>query len=337
MKVLLLTQDFPPGFVGGVASWTWDAAAALQAAGHEVRVLARRTGDTHAADAAAPFAIQRVRGRSWGRWQGVWLGWAARRHIGWADRILAATWPCAVGLPRLSCPLWVGVHGSEVTQLAEVPPALARLLPRVDCWLPVSRFLGNLLQQQAPSRLRWEVLPIPLSIDVAETVPFSARSGLAVLARLTPLKGVDRALRLASRLQEPVTVVGEGPARAALEKEAPALAHFLGRQPRDAALAHVAQARALVLLPRTTPEGLGAEGLGLVALEAAARGTPTVGCGTGGLPEAVGPGLVLEDPDSPDLGLVRAMLADSVVGGAAQRWVAQHHGPAAFVRAIEGL
>ena len=33
---LIVTQDFPPGFVGGVASWCEDLAAALHDAGEEV-------------------------------------------------------------------------------------------------------------------------------------------------------------------------------------------------------------------------------------------------------------------------------------------------------------
>ncbi len=125
--------------------------------------------------------------------------------------------------------------------------------------------------------------------------------------------------------------------RATLEQEALPGTRFLGTQPRGVALGHVAQARALLLLPRTTAEGRGAEGLGLVALEAAARGTPTVGCYTGGVPEAVGPGVLLADPDCPDLVPVQALLADPDAGAAVRAWVATRHGPSAFVRRLETL
>ena len=337
MRVLLLTQDFPPGFVGGVASWAWDAAAALQAAGHEVRVLARRTGDTRHEDAAAPFAIHRVRGRSWGRWQGLWLGMAARRHLAWADRVLAATWPCAVGLPSLACPLWVGVHGSEITQLDTPSGSLVRLQDRVDGWLPVSRYLADQLERHAQPRVPVRVPPMPLEVPADEPVPWEDRGGLVVLARLTPLKGVDRALRLSARLGQPLTVIGEGPERATLERLAPPGTVFCGRQPRRVALGHVARARALLLLPRPEADGRGAEGLGLVALEAAARGTPVVGCHTGGVPEAVGPGLVLDDPEHPTLDPINALLADRSAGAAARTWVRSHHGAVAFVRELEAL
>jgi glycosyltransferase involved in cell wall biosynthesis len=52
------------------------------------------------------------------------------------------------------------------------------------------------------------------------------------------------------------------------------------------------------LLPRTYPDGTGAEGLGLVLLEARAMSVEVVGCRCGGVPEAIGPsGLLLDDPD----------------------------------------
>lgn len=334
MRWLLLTQDFPPGFVGGVASWAWDAATALTAAGHEVRVLARSTGRSSQIDAGAPFAIHRVRGRSWGRWQGTWLGLAARPHLRWAHRVLAATWPCATGLPRRHPPLHIAVHGSEVTQLAAAPAGLARLARRAERWHPVSRFLADRLSGLARLDDSVTVTPMPLSLQPLPEAP--ARAGLVVVARLTPLKGVDRALRIAAALDLPLRVVGEGPARPALQALASPSVVFLGRQDRADALRELRRARALVLLPRVHPDGRGAEGLGLVALEAAVQGTPTLGCRTGGVAEAVGPGAVLADPDAPDLEVVRALLADPEAGARAAAWVATHHGPAAFVRALGG-
>jgi phosphatidylinositol alpha-1,6-mannosyltransferase len=176
---------------------------------------------------------------------------------------------------------------------------------------------------------------MPLVGPAAE-VPWEQRRGLVCVARLTSLKGVERAIRLARRLGERLVVVGDGPARAALEREAiGADVVFRGMLPRPDALAALSEARAAVLLPRPEPSGRGAEGLGLVLLEAAARGVPAIGSATGGVPEAVGPGLVLEDADQPGLDAVLALLSDRQAGARARDWVRRAHGPAAFLAALE--
>jgi len=90
-----------------------------------------------------------------------------------------------------------------------------------------------------------------------------------------------------------------------------------------------------VLLPRADADGSGAEGFGLCLAEAAGLGVPAVGARTGGVPEAVGPGLVVDDPDDLDrsLGAVRSFL-DRRPGPAAHVWAAASHGVGRTCRAI---
>jgi glycosyltransferase involved in cell wall biosynthesis len=164
--------------------------------------------------------------------------------------------------------------------------------------VPVSGYLGRLLG------VPHTVLPVP--IDPIAPVPRGER--LLVVARLGPLKGVDRALRLAARLGRPITIVGEGPAREALEGLAADLrvdATFTGALPRaaipwDGCWALALLSRADPDPPRNAPTwrippgGSGQEGLGLVLLEAAARGIPSIGTRVGGIPEAAS--VVVDDP-----------------------------------------
>jgi len=75
--------------------------------------------------------------------------------------------------------------------------------------------------------------------------------------------------------------------------------------------------------------------LGLTLLESAAQGTPCIGCTTGGIPEAVGPGLLLPDPDKPDVQAIEALLNDPTAGWAAREWVAAHHGPQLAVQSLK--
>jgi len=347
---LLVTQDFPPGFDGGIASWTLDLAHALHGAGETVTVLARSTKDTAAHDEALPFPVVRMRGRSWGNWQGLWALIAGLSRRG--DRIICATWGLSTGLRRLpGVRLAVAFHGSDLTRLSQVPPPQRAVLDASTALLPNSRFMADLLERLSGGPdPRVRVLPMPLQVSLPlqvkrpETLePASPRAGLVCLARLTPLKGVDRAIRLAAALGVPLTIIGDGPARSSLEELAASElaaqadwggARFTGRLPRDAALATLVGARAAVLLPRADADGSGAEGLGLCLLEAAARGVPVIGCATGGVPEAVGPGLLLADPDRPDLDAVRRLLDDPDVGARARAWVQANHGPAAAVSVL---
>lgn len=324
-----MTQDFPPGFSGGIASWASDLGAALSASGEPVTVFARRTGDTASVDRSQPFVVRRMWGRSWNRWQGLWALGATWPRLHSGVRVLCATWPLAVWLaPRLrGASLGVAFHGSDLSRLHAAPPALRGLLPHVDAFFPVSRFLAERLQSLCPAILpeRVHVLPMPLAHPPPPSAP--RRPELVVLSRLTLLKGIDRAASIARGLGRPLRVIGDGSARPSLLPLAGDGVTFSGRLPRAEALAALEGAAGLLLLPRCAPDGTGAEGLGLCLIEAALRAVPGIGCRTGGVPEALGPGLLLDDPDSPDLSAIDAFLSEPSQGAQARSWALSRHGP----------
>ncbi|MDP2310536.1 MAG: glycosyltransferase family 4 protein [Pseudomonadota bacterium] len=300
----VVTTDYPPRD-GGVATWAEGVARALHLAGEPVLVHAR-----DGAPADHPVPAVRMCGRSWARWGSWWAAGSVLPRLRAGDRIVAATWPMASrllgGAARRDVPVFVAWHGSDLTR----PPLVDGLdrVRRSAILIPVSAYLGGLLGQP------YTVLPAP--IDPLTPVPRGDR--LLVVARLGPLKGGDRALRLAKRLGRPITLVGEGPAREGLEALAKDLgvdATFTGALPRDQipwagtwALALLSRAEASGDLSRSAsrsaptprgwavpPGGAGQEGLGLVLLEAAARGIPSIGSRVGGIPEAAS--VVLDDPE----------------------------------------
>ncbi|MFT5683003.1 MAG: phosphatidylinositol alpha-1,6-mannosyltransferase [Myxococcota bacterium] len=333
---LLITQDFPPGFTGGIASWAVDLALALTQADHDVTVLARHTGPTRAADDAWPFAVVRMRGRSWASWQGAWAVLSAWPRLDANTRVICATWPLATVLAgRLrGAKLGVAFHGSDLTRLHTAPPTLRRVASAATALLPVSTFLADTLRRLLPDLdLPTTVLPMPIAVPPIPDRP--RRRELVVLARLNPLKGVDRVINIARALDCPLRIIGDGKALPALRKAAEgAPVTFTGRLPRSEALAHLERAGAILLLPRVDADGTGAEGLGLCLIEAALRETPAIGCATGGVPEAVGPGLLLTDPDAPDLDAIRALLSDPSAGHTARQHALTHHGPQAALAAL---
>jgi len=128
---------------------------------------------------------------------------------------------------------------------------------------------------------------IPLFASVAQpSTQVGPPIDVVFLGRLTTLKGGDeliRATRLASdRIGRPVTVTvaGEGPGRAALERLSASLgvqASFAGWVD-DGGKADLLSRAALLAIPSLWPEPFG-----LVGLEAAAFGVPAIGFDVGGI------------------------------------------------------
>lgn len=330
---LIVTGDLPPSFTGGVASWVEDLASALVEQGDVVTVLGRAGGSADAAwDAARPFAVRRVPGRSWARWQHWWTDLWGRGLLSEVDAVVFSTWPLARRLgpaaQARALPVAIAFHGSDLTRLEAPPEGFGSAL-RGAALLPVSAFLsGELLRLGAPAG---RVLPMPLRVPA---LPERPRRGLLCVARLTPLKGVDRAIRLAQALGEPLSVIGEGPELDRLRAIAGPETDFLGRRDRSSTLEHMAGCAATLLLSRADADGRGAEGLGLTLIEAMSLGCRAIASPTGGLVEAVGPGLVLADPDAPDLAMVWAFLADAEAPERARRWARSAHGPHACVAVL---
>jgi len=136
------------------------------------------------------------------------------------------------------------------------------------------------------------IVVIPLGVDVAQFNPPSGPRGAEVVfvGSLIKRKGVRYLLEAMAQVRREfpavhLTVVGDGPERAALESTTARLGlsecvTFAGLLPADGVRQAMQKARAFVL-PSVE------EGLGVVLLEALACGTPIVASRVGGIPEAV--------------------------------------------------
>jgi glycosyltransferase involved in cell wall biosynthesis len=117
-----------------------------------------------------------------------------------------------------------------------------------------------------------------------------------VLSRLTPYKRIDLAVKAATRLNRQLVVIGDGPARAELEKMAGPSVRFLGRQSDAMVALYAARCRAL-LFP-------GEEDFGMTPLEVNAAGRPVIAYRRGGALETVvdgATGLFFDKPTSESL------------------------------------
>lgn len=337
MRWLVLTDDYPP-LDGGVATWTAAVAAGLHAAGDEVTVLARKRPGL---GEGMPWRVIGVRGPRFGRHGGLWAGAAAWWRVRDVDRVLATTWGMATHMlgwcSARGIPLHVTFHGSDLTRPPFDPAAFDAVCAAARCWT-VSRYLAEVL---ATRGFDAKVLPAPIDAAMAASNPTGrgpVPTRWAYVGRATPLKGGDRFVRLVAAAGAEGTVFGDGPELPAWRLEAARLGarvRFAGRVPRDRLLAELADHALTLLLPRAAEDGQGAEGFGLALVEAAAVGVAGVGCRTGGTPEAVGPGLVLDDPDdvAGSVAAIRAWWTPHR-GAAARAWVVEHHGVARVIEAL---
>lgn len=119
--------------------------------------------------------------------------------------------------------------------------------------------------------------------------PPAQRQGVLFVGRISQEKGVQLLLDAWARggfgARERLSIIGDGPQLPQMRQMAPADVHFAGLLPREQVLAHMQQARLLVM-PSTWYEGFPA-----TLVEAFACGLPVIAPRLGGFPEMVEPGL----------------------------------------------
>ncbi len=141
-----------------------------------------------------------------------------------------------------------------------------------------------------------DVLHPPVDME-RFTKPRAPGEAFLVVARLLPYKRVDLAIDAARISGLPLRIVGDGPMRAALERRAQgAPVRFLGERGDGEIAEELSRARA-VLVP-------GVEDFGLMPLEAAASGTPSIAFRSGGATESIvegATGAFFDRPSAEDL------------------------------------
>ena len=332
MKHLLVTNDFPPK-VGGIQSYLWELWRRLPP--DEVTVLTTPYAGADEFDAEQRFRVVRSR-------EPVLLpNPILRRRIDdLADEVGAElvvvdpALPLGALAPSLRHPYGVVLHGAEVTVPGRLP-ASKQLLGRVLRSAAVVIAAGGYPAAEG-ERAAGRSLPVTLvppgvdtslfhPLDAAQRADARARLGLPVdgqlvvgVSRLVPRKGFDVLIEAAARLAPDhpdltVAIAGKGRDRTRLERlvaRTGAPVRLLGRVDGDDLPGLYGCGDVFAMLCRNRWGGLEQEGFGIVFLEAAAAGVPSVAGRSGGAHEAVvagSTGLVVDPPD--DVDAVAAALA----------------------------
>ena len=194
--------------------------------------------------------------------------------------------------------LFVSVH--HPTPLEEMPERTHKMTRLASKFCTAVIASTNILHSQmkqvgvAESKIKRVPYSVPAPSSYPDRQESRARLGIppdafviSTLARLEVEKGIGDLLKAAANVPDPggklrVLVAGTGPAKADLEAQAAERmkdrALFLGRIPDTADLYAASDIFAL-------PSYL--EGFGLVYIEAAYHGVPSIGTNVGGIPEAI--------------------------------------------------
>ena len=314
MNVLFLTHSFPRTEGDAAGSFILRLAVALRDEDVRVHVVAPAGPGLPATEEISGIAVERFRyaprryeklAYTGNMAQDVAASWSARLAMvgflgsdfvhavrarrSFEPQVVHAHWwfPNGVvgtwlqGLSHI--PLVTTLHGTDVRLARTVgvaKPLFSHVLKHSAAVTTVSRWLQEEAQDLVPG-ITATVAPMPVATDLF--APGNGRDGqrLLFVGRLNAQKGIEHLLHAMSTMKEraPLDIVGDGPARPALEGIANQLGisdrlRWHGQLPQRE-LAPLYQRASAVVVPSTD------EGLGLVAVEALLCETPVVAFDSG--------------------------------------------------------
>jgi phosphatidylinositol alpha-1,6-mannosyltransferase len=307
---LLVTNDFPPK-IGGIQSYLWELWRRLPP--EDVTVLTSPHVDADLFDRDQRFRIERTREPV--LLPNPLLAAHVRRlaaEVGATAIVLDPAIPLGLIGRQLGLPYAAVLHGSEVTIPGRLP-GTRQLLGRVLGGASLLIAAGGYPEAEARRAVRGELPPIvqvPPGVDTARFRPLPtierastrARLGLPTsgplvlsVSRLVPRKGMDTLIEAVARLSAKhprltLAIAGVGRDKTRLEHlitKTGAPVRLLGRVPAPDLADLYAGADVFSLVCRSRWAGLEQEGFGIVFLEAAAAGIPSVAGDSGGSAEAV--------------------------------------------------
>lgn len=301
MTTLVVTNDFPPR-VGGIETYLRYVCGFLD---DEVVVLTRTERDnraTRAYDASLPFPVHRLQGPLLPVPAVARRAAQLMREYGAERVVFGAAAPLGLlarGLRREGASRIVALsHGHEVwwSRVPGARAALRRIGRDVDAFGVISAYTAaHIASALAPSdRAKLVRLPPPVDVGVFTPAANPPVGTVVAASRFVRQKGLDKLLDAWPRVTAVVPdsrliIYGEGPQGPSLVRRAAGMASVEIRPPvsHDRMPDLLRRASVFVSPVRSRLGGLYAEGLGLVACEAAACGLPVVVGDSGGAPETV--------------------------------------------------
>jgi len=200
---------------------------------------------------------------------------------------------------------------------------------RADRYVAISHYVAGRIRRYYNRDATVVYPPVDTDFFTPATTATDGTPYALVVSALVPYKRIDIAIDAARLAGIPLTIVGDGPERARLERAAGPGVTFFGRK-SDEDIRELYRHAAVTLLP-------GEEDFGIVPVEAQACGRPVVALSRGGATETVidgRTGVLVDDPSAPAFadGISRALSAS--FDSAAIRRHAERFSRERFVREI---
>ncbi len=319
MKALLIAENWPPR-MGGIERYLYNLASRLT--GLELKVIAPLTGDTSGHDSAKVKRLRFFYPFFFPAWLPLFV------------RVLRLIRSNKVDVLLCGKALFEGQMAYYVKKLTGLPYVVFTYAMEIETWQAngytrrrLKKVLSNAdrivyINEHIKNRL------IALGVDKAKLVKIHPGvnevfyvGNISVLAkygirqpyivtasRHVPRKGIDDLImgfaNAAAKADHSLVIVGDGPERIRLQQLARTLrlgsrVIFIGQVSDDDLAGILTGAKIFALTPKQL--GSDVEGFGIVYLEAAAAGRPTIGTRTGGVPEAIEENItgLLVSPGSP--------------------------------------
>ena len=284
MRILLLAGSYPPE-TGGIAQYMFDFAHGLERCGVQVDVIANPQLPVRG-------YLRRI--------QACREAVALKTRTAKYDRIVASSWsPYAVSLPS---PYDVFCHGMDILEPRD--SARYRILMRKTLRgaariLTNSHYTADLAIESGARRESVVVLNPGVDVNRFKASASSAKNGATLLSigRMVERKGFDVVLRALPQLVKSFpnlryVCAGDGPELQHLQALAGELGvakyvEWPGEVGEQRKLDLYAGADVFVMPNRIVKKGGSVEGFGIVFIEAAACGIPSIAGNSGGAPDAV--------------------------------------------------
>lgn len=310
MRILVFNYEFPPvGGGGGRASA--DLCQALAERGHDLRVITTRAPGLPEWERLGGYQVHRVWTGRRSRFRaslpvmasyvafGLVPGWRAAK--GWQPDLIHAHFGVPTGALAYSVSRLTGVPYVLTAHLGDVPGGVPEktdhwfrvfdpLTPPIWCGAEEVVAVSEHTRRLVRSRYGLEstVVPNGIELAVAEAQPAHNPPRLIFAGRFQPQKNLPflfEALAQVKELPWDLRMVGDGPHRARLERQAHALEledriRFLGWVSSDQVLDYLSESDLLVIPSRS-------EGLPVVAVQALSQGLAVAASKAGGLAEVV--------------------------------------------------
>jgi glycosyltransferase involved in cell wall biosynthesis len=206
----------------------------------------------------------------------------------------------------------------------------AETAPRVQRFVANSRHVAGRIRRYYGREATVVYPPVDTVFYYPSTTP--PDSHFLIVSALVPYKRIDLAIAAVTRSGARLRIVGDGPDRERLERQAGPNVEFAGSVTNEALRTEYQRARAVVMP--------GEEDFGIVPVEAQACGTPVVALALGGAVETVKPdetGVLFGEPTVDSLTAALARVSTMPVDRAAIRLQAERFGRDRHIAAMRTI